>query len=65
VLRWRGKEVPLTLAGKGTLDAAGLEATATFPLDIRKLGLAAPRFFVIKMEDEVEIEVAVRGPAQP
>jgi polyisoprenoid-binding protein YceI len=65
VLRWRGKEVPLTLAGKGKLDAAGLDATATFELDIRKLGLAAPRFLVIKMEDEVEIEVTVRGPVQP
>ena len=63
-LRWRGKEVPLVIAGKGTLDGAGLEATATFELDIRKLGLSAPRFLMIKMEDEVEIEVAVRGPAR-
>ena len=65
VLRWRGREVPLTLAGKGRLDAAGLEATATFDLDIRKLGLSAPRFLMIKMEDEVEIEVTVRGPVAP
>ena len=63
VLRWRGKEVPLELAGKGRLDAAGVEASATFALDIRKLGLSAPRFLVIKMEDEVEIEVTVQGPA--
>lgn len=63
VLAWRGKEVPLTLAGKGKLDASGLEATATFELDIRKLGLSAPRFLMIKMEDEVEIEITVRGPA--
>ena len=65
VLAWRGKEVPLTLAGKGKLDASGLEATATFELDIRKLGLSAPRFLMIKMEDEVEIEVTVRGPVVP
>lgn len=64
VLRWRGKDVPLTLAGKGTLDASGLEASATFDLDIRKLGLSAPRFLVIKMEDEVSIEVTVRGPVR-
>jgi polyisoprenoid-binding protein YceI len=61
VLRWRGKELPLTLAGKGSLDGAGLEATAAFDLDIRNLGLSAPRFLMFKMEDEVSIEVAVRG----
>jgi polyisoprenoid-binding protein YceI len=61
VLRWRGKEVPLALAGKGKLDAAGLEASATLPLDIRELGLSAPRFLMLKMEDEVEIEVTLRG----
>jgi len=65
VLAWRGKEVPLVLAGKGRLDAAGLEASATFELDIRKLGLSAPRFLMIKMEDEVEIEVALRGAVVP
>lgn len=64
VLRWRGREVALTLAGKGKLDGAGLEATATFDLDIRKLGLSAPRFLMIKMEDEVAIEVTVRGPVR-
>jgi polyisoprenoid-binding protein YceI len=60
-IRWRGKEVEITLAGRGTLDA-GLEASATFDLDIRALGLSAPRFLMIKMEDEVAIEVTVRGP---
>jgi polyisoprenoid-binding protein YceI len=64
VLRWRGKEVALTLDGKGTLDERGLEATATFELDIRKLGLSAPRFLMLKMEDEVAIEVTVRGPVR-
>lgn len=61
VLRWRGKEVALTLAGRGQLDAGALEASATFELDIRKLGLAAPRFLMIKMDDEVAIDVTVRG----
>jgi polyisoprenoid-binding protein YceI len=65
VLAWRGKEIPLTLAGKGRLDGAGLDATATFELDIRKLGLSAPRFLMFKMEDEVEIEVAIGGPVAP
>jgi polyisoprenoid-binding protein YceI len=60
-LRWRGKEVVLELAGQGTLDRDRLEARATFPLDIKRLGLAAPKFFVFKMEDEVTVEVTVRG----
>jgi polyisoprenoid-binding protein YceI len=61
ILRWRGKDVPLTLAGRGTLDAQQVEASASFELDIRKLGLSAPRFLVIKMEDVVTVDVTVRG----
>ena len=60
-LRWRGKTVPLELAGEGTLDAQRLAARATFPLDIRTLGLQAPRFFVFKMEDEVSVDVTIEG----
>jgi polyisoprenoid-binding protein YceI len=61
VLRWRGKEVALVLSGTGALDAGRLEASGTFVLDIRQLGLSAPRFFMIKMEDEVAVDVSVRG----
>ena len=61
VLRWRGKEVVLTLAGRGTLDDVNVQASATFPLDIKKLGLAAPRFLMIKMEDEVTVDVTITG----
>jgi polyisoprenoid-binding protein YceI len=63
-LRWRGKEVVLELAGQGSLDRDRLEARATFSLDIKRLGLQAPRFFVFKMEDEVTVEVTVRGGVQ-
>jgi len=62
-LKWRGKEVPLVLTGQGTLDDRQVEAKGTFELDIRKLGLSAPRFFMFKMEDEVTVEVTVRGAA--
>jgi polyisoprenoid-binding protein YceI len=61
VLRWRGKEVALVLSGTGSLDAGRLEASGTFVLDIRQLGLSAPRFFMIKMEDEVAVDVSVHG----
>lgn len=65
LLTWRGKQVELVLAGRGTLDPASVEASATFELDIRKLGLSAPRFLMIKMEDEVSVEVTVRGSVVP
>jgi len=61
VLRWRGREVPLTIAGKGTLDERGLAATGRFELDIKRLGLSAPKFFLFKMDDDVAVEVTLRG----
>jgi polyisoprenoid-binding protein YceI len=61
VLRWRGKEVTLALAGQGKLDANAVEARATFELDIKRLGLSAPRFLMFKVEDEVTVEVAFSG----
>jgi YceI-like domain len=60
-LDWRGKRVELTLAGRGTLDAVAAAASATFELDIRWLGLAAPKFLIFKVEDEVTVDVAIRG----
>jgi polyisoprenoid-binding protein YceI len=62
-LAWRGKAVSLVLAGEGTLDATRVAARATFALDIRTLGLSAPRFFVFKMEDEVMVDVTIEGRA--
>ena len=64
-LEWRGKRVELTLAGRGTLDDMHVEATASFELDIRWLGLSAPRFLIFKVEDEVTIAVAIRGTVAP
>lgn len=62
MLAWRGRRIELTLAGRGTLDAMAVEASATFDLDIRRLGLSAPRFLMFKVEDEVTVEVAIRAP---
>lgn len=60
-LAWRGKEIVVTLQGEGTLDATTFDVRGSFELDITKLGLSAPRFLVIKMEDIVAIDVGVRG----
>ena len=64
-LRWRGREVGLVLAGRGTLDAMTVSASATFELDIRTLGLSAPRFLMFKVEDEVTVAVTIRGSVMP
>ena len=61
VLRWRGREVALTIHGEGTMTATTIDAKGTFDLDIKQLGLKAPRFLMIKMEDEVSVEVTLRG----
>ncbi len=61
VLKWRGKEVPLVVQGKGTLDGGRLAASGRFELDIRKLGLEAPRFLMFKMEDVVAVDVTLAG----
>ena len=64
-LRWRGRALELTIAGRGTLDGRGLAATGRFELDIRDLGLSAPKFLMFKMADEVAVEVTLRGEARP
>jgi polyisoprenoid-binding protein YceI len=60
-LRWRGRDLAIELAGKGTLDAKQLVADATFELDITRLGLQAPRFFMFKIEDVVTVAVHLTG----
>lgn len=61
ILDWRGKQIELVLAGRGTLDDMRVEASATFELDIRRLGLSAPRFLMFKVEDEVTASLVIRG----
>jgi polyisoprenoid-binding protein YceI len=65
VLRWRGREVTLTVAGEGTLDDSRLAAVGRFELDIKRLGLSAPRFLMFKVEDEVAVEVTLAGTVRP
>jgi polyisoprenoid-binding protein YceI len=65
VLAWRGREVPLVVNGEGTLDGSKLSATGTFELNIRKLGMSAPRFLMFKMEDEVTVHVKLAGTVKP
>jgi polyisoprenoid-binding protein YceI len=57
VLHWRGRELKLIVAGAGTLTTDALDVTGRFDLDIRELGMKAPRFLMFKMSDEVTVEV--------
>jgi hypothetical protein len=63
VLRWRGREVALTIKGEGTMTATSIDAKGSFDLDIRDLGMKAPRFLMFKMSDEVTVEVTLVGGA--
>ncbi|HPH69573.1 MAG TPA: YceI family protein [Kofleriaceae bacterium] len=64
VLGWRGKRVNVAIAGKGTLSATAFDATGTFELDIRNLGLQAPKVLMFKVQDEVTVEITLRGVVQ-
>ena len=65
VLAWRGRKVGLVLTGRGKLDDVGVSASATFELDIRTLGLSAPRFLMFKVEDEVTVLATITGSVVP
>lgn len=61
VLAWRGHSVPLVVKGNGVLEPRRLRAVGTCELDIRQLGLAAPRFLLWKVEDVVMVAVTLEG----
>ncbi len=64
VLGWRGKKVNVTIAGKGTMTTTTFDATGSFELDIRTLGLQAPKVLMFKVQDEVLVDVTLRGVVQ-
>lgn len=64
-LAWHGKEIEVVADGRGTLDGDGFTATARFELDVTRLGVTPPRFFVFKVEDVVAVDVELSGRAAP
>jgi len=46
------------------LSATAFDATGTFELDIRTLGLQAPKVLMFKVQDEVTVEITLRGVVQ-
>lgn len=61
ILRWRGRQVSLSVSGRGKIDASAIDATGAFDLDIRQLGVEPPRFLMFKVENEVTVEVTLRA----
>jgi len=62
-LRWRGKSVAIEIAGTGVMTGGSVDAKGTFDLDIRDLGMKAPRVLMFKMQDVVTIDVTLRAKA--
>jgi len=60
-LDWRGRSVTLTIAGKGSIDDDGVDASGTFELDIRDLGMKPPKVLMFKVEPVVAVEVTLRA----
>jgi YceI-like domain len=63
-LSWRGRTISVEIAGQGSLSATAMEATGSFELDIRTLGLQAPKFLMFKVQDEVTVSIVLRGKVQ-
>ncbi len=58
-LRWRGKGVDLKIKGDAKVDRRAIEATATFEMNVRDLGVSPPKFLMFKVEDEVTVQVSL------
>lgn len=63
VIRYRGREVQMQIQGKGTMTADAIEATGSFDLDIRELGMQPPKILMFKVEPEVTVSVTLRARA--
>jgi polyisoprenoid-binding protein YceI len=60
-LQWRGKRVDIAVRGKATVDRMSIEASASFELDVKTLGVSPPRFLMFKVEDVVSVTVTLRA----
>jgi polyisoprenoid-binding protein YceI len=60
-LTWRGHSIEVVIEGRGALTALTLEAQGSFALDIRRLGLQAPKILMFKVQDEVTVDIVLRG----
>jgi polyisoprenoid-binding protein YceI len=59
VIAWRGRELEIRPEGSGALTEDGIDAAATFTLDIREFGVEPPKFLMLKVEPEVAVSVRI------
>ncbi len=60
---WRGRTSEIRARGSASVDAQRLRAEARFVLDLRALGIAAPRVLMFRIEDVVEVHVELSANA--
>jgi len=63
-LRWHGREVAVRATGGGRVGDDRIEAVARFELDVRAVGVKAPRFLMFKVEDVVAVTVTLSATAR-
>lgn len=57
LLRYRGRELEIAIAGRGRIDAQRIEATGRFDLDIRQIGMEPPKILMFKVDPEVTVDI--------
>lgn len=58
-LRWRGQVANITVKGTARVDRRSIEATASFDLNVRDLGVTPPKILMFKVEDVVTVQVSL------
>jgi len=58
-LKWRGRAPMVKVSGKASVDRRGIDAQASFSIDMRELGVQPPEFFLLKVEEVVLVQVAL------
>jgi polyisoprenoid-binding protein YceI len=64
-LSWHGRDVTVRAAGNGTIRGDRIDATASFELNVKDLGIEPPKFLMFKVEEIVDVTVTVRAVSRP
>lgn len=62
-LQFMGRQIRLSVAAKGLVDETSLHGDAEFELHLPDLGLKAPSFMFVKMEDDVRVQIHIEARA--
>lgn len=56
-IAWRGEQASIAAEGSARVTSELIRATASFELDVTKLGVRPPKILMIKVEDVVSVSV--------